>query len=308
MESLYGIHAQFEGDVRFVFESLTGMQELWGGEDQVLNFYSHSCPRLYELNTIAYWILEKRAHTPRLRASINQIAQVAIDLSVKRGTTSLTILKAEKRSRETLNQPFHYWSKDLNITFETDGRVKGGVELGKRLKELRSKRGLSQTELANRVGVTPSTISQVESNLIYPSLPALLKMAEVLLVDVSSFFHEQSDVRGNVVFSGSEAVEVKFDGLSEGSVNARLLTPVDIEPRAEPYRIEIPPESALSSHFFAHKGEELGYLLSGELEVKVRDRVYRVRTGDIIYLSSDIPSEWKNPGLETAALLWIKVR
>ena len=49
---------------------------------RIIRFYAHSCPRLYELNTIAYWILEKKAHSTRLRAQINQIAQVAIDLSV----------------------------------------------------------------------------------------------------------------------------------------------------------------------------------------------------------------------------------
>lgn len=64
MDVLYGTHATLQGDVRFVFESLTGMQELWGGEEPLLNFYSHSCPRLYELNTVAYWILEKKL-TPR---------------------------------------------------------------------------------------------------------------------------------------------------------------------------------------------------------------------------------------------------
>ncbi|HSO71611.1 MAG TPA: XRE family transcriptional regulator, partial [Thermodesulfobacteriota bacterium] len=64
IEALYSLHGTQKGDVRFVFESLTGMQELWGGEDQALNFYSHSCPRLYELKTIAYWIMEKKAHSP----------------------------------------------------------------------------------------------------------------------------------------------------------------------------------------------------------------------------------------------------
>ena len=188
MDALYGIHATMKDDVRFVFESLTGMQELWGGEDNLIKFYTHSCPRLYELNTIAYWIIEKRAHSPRLRAHLNQIAQVAIDLSVKRGTTSLTVLKAEKRDQETLNRPYHYWTKDLNVNFDYEKRTTGPFDLGLRLKELRSKRGISQTELAKLVGVTPSTISQVESNMIYPSLPALLKMAEILSVEVSSFF------------------------------------------------------------------------------------------------------------------------
>jgi transcriptional regulator with XRE-family HTH domain len=308
MDALYGIHGTLEGDVRFVFESLTGMQELWGGEDQLLKFYTHSCPRLYELNTIAYWIMEKRAHSPRLRAQINQVAQVAIDLSVKRGTTSLTILKAEKRDLDTLNRPYHYWCKDLNVTFDRERRTTGFIDLGLRLKELRIKRGISQTELAKLVGVTPSTISQVESNLIYPSLPALLKMAEILSVDISSFFQEKPELASRVIFPVAEAVDIRFPELPEGSVHAKLLTPPDIEPKAEPYLIEVLPNKSLPSHFFIHKGEEIGYLLSGKLQLKLQKAVYTVRTGDIIYLTSEIPSQWRNPGPGVARLLWMKIK
>ena len=218
MDAFYGIHGTLEGDVRFVFESLTGMQELWGGEENLVKFYSHSCPRLYELNTIAYWILEKGAHSNKLRAQINQIAQVAIDLSVKRGTTSLTILKAEKHNLENLNKPFSYWIKDLNITFDEERRTTGRIDLGLRLKELRTKRGISQTELAKLVGVTPSTISQVESNLIYPSLPALVKMAEILSVGISSFFQDAADTKNQIIFPGAEAIEMKLPDLPEGSI------------------------------------------------------------------------------------------
>jgi transcriptional regulator with XRE-family HTH domain/KaiC/GvpD/RAD55 family RecA-like ATPase len=308
MEAFYGVHATMEGDVRFVFESLTGMQELWGGEEYLLKFYTHSCPRLYELNTIAYWIMEKKAHSPRLRAQINQIAQVAIDLSVKRGTTSLTILKAEKRNLDTLNKPYNYVRKDLNVIFDSEKRTRARIDLGMRLKELRLKRGISQTELAELVGVTPSTISQVESNLIYPSLPALLKMAEVLSVEVSSFFQESEEVTNRVIFPAAEAVNVKFHGLSEGNVMAKLLTPVDLEPKAEPYLIEIPPQENLPSHFFIHKGEEIGYLLSGKLQLKLGKAVYTVRAGDVIYLTTEMPSQWKNPGQGPARLLWIKMK
>ncbi|MEJ2724279.1 MAG: helix-turn-helix domain-containing protein [Deltaproteobacteria bacterium] len=308
IDALYGTHAAMEGDVRFVFESITGMEELWGGEEQVLRFYSHSCPRLYELNTVAYWILEKRAHSTRLKAQINQIAQVAIDLSVKRGTTSLTILKAEKRSLETLNKPYKYWSKDLNITFDSEKHTRDRINLGMRLKELRMKRGLSQKEFADLVGVTPSTISQVESNLIYPSLPGLLKMAEILSVEVSSFFQEKWKRTSRVIFPSVEAVDVKLTDLPEGSVRAKLLTPLDLEPRAEPYLIEIPPKKTVPSHFFIHKGEEIGYLLSGKLQVKLKNAVYTARSGDVIRLADDMPSQWKNPGPSVARLLWVKVR
>jgi transcriptional regulator with XRE-family HTH domain/KaiC/GvpD/RAD55 family RecA-like ATPase len=308
MDSLYGIHATLAGDVRFVFESLTGMQELWGGEENLINFYSHSCPRLYELNTIAYWIIEKRAHSPRLRAQINQIAQVAIDLSVKRGKTSLTILKAEKRDLDTLNKPFHYWSKDLKISFDSEKRSTEWFDLGKRLKEFRTKRGLSQTELAKLIGVTPSTISQVESSLIYPSLPALLKMAEVLAVELSSFFTKSVDLTNRMIFPEGEAVEIKLPNFPEDNINAKLLTPVDFKPKAEPYLLEIQPKKSLPAHFFIHKGEEIGYLLSGKLQLKLEKSVYNVRSGDVIYFTSEIPSQWKNPGPSIARLLWIKIK
>jgi transcriptional regulator with XRE-family HTH domain len=308
MDTLYGVHATMEGDVRFVFESITGMQELWGGEEHIVNFYSHSCPRLYELNTIAYWILEKSAHSPRLRAQINQIAQVAIDLEIKRGTTSLTILKAEKRSLDNLHKPQKYWTKDLTVTFDDQNRTSRRVDLGLRLKELRSKRGLSQTELAKLVGVTPSTISQVESNLIYPSLPALMKMAEVLSVEISSFFHEHTEPKKRIIFTAAEGVDIKFPDLPDGAVFAKLLTPIDFDPKAEPYLIEIPPKEKLPSHFFIHKGEEIGYLLSGRLQVKLRKAAYSLRAGDVIYLTSEMPTQWKNPGPSVARILWIKVK
>ncbi len=198
--------------------------------------------------------------------------------------------------------------KDLTITFDEEKRTARGVDLGLRLKELRTKRGLSQTELAKLVGVTPSTISQVESNLIYPSLPALLKMAEVLAIDVSSFFQETSDVKKRLVFPGAEAMEVRFSEVPEGTLAARLLTPVDFDAKAEPYLIEIQPNKSLSSHFFIHKGEEIGYLLSGKLQVKLEKAAYTLRAGDVVYLTSEMPTEWKNPGPSVAKLLWIKIK
>lgn len=306
--ALYKVHASLEGDVRFIFESLTGMQELWGSEDRLLTFYSHSCPRLYDLHTIAYWVLEKNAHSSRFRAQINQIAQVAIELTIKRGTTSLTILKAENRSTEEFHKPHTYWAKDLTVVFDDDRGTGGRIDLGLRLKEFRLRRGLAQTELARLVGVTASTISQVESNLIYPSLPALMKMAEALAVDLTSFFEDRQEGGGRLIFTPADAVEVKFSNLPEGAVQARLLYPVDVEVKAEPYLIEITPKATLPAHFFFHKGEEVGYVLSGRLQVRVGKAVHHLKTGDVIYLTSEIPGEWRNPGPSVARLLWVKVK
>jgi transcriptional regulator with XRE-family HTH domain/KaiC/GvpD/RAD55 family RecA-like ATPase len=305
---LYQTHSQLAGDVRFIFESVTGMQELWGGEERFLDFYAHSCPRLYDLNTIAYWTLAKHAHSQRFRATINQIAQVAIELTIKRGTTSLTILKAEQRNPEEFDKPHVYWTKDQTVVFEGEKRTSGKNYLGQRLKEFRRKRGVSQAELARLVGVTASTISQIEGDIIYPSLPALLKIAEVLAVEVTSFFAGGEEGQRRVVFTPGDAMEVKLKDLPEGAALAKLLHPVDVRVKAEPYLIDIPPKQTLPGHFFFHKGEEVGYVLSGRLQVRVGQAVHTLKAGDVIYLTSELPSEWKNPGPSPARLFWVNVK
>ena len=111
-----------------------------------------------------------------------------------------------------------------------------------------------------------------------------------------------------VIFPGAEAVDIKFQDLPEGNIHGKLLTPVDFEPKAEPYLIEIPPKKTLPSHFFIHKGEELGYVLSGKVQLKLQRAVHNARAGDVIYLTADMPSQWKNPGPGVARILWVKVK
>jgi transcriptional regulator with XRE-family HTH domain len=308
MEIFYNVHAKLKGDVRFIFESLTGMQELWQGEDQILNFYAHSCPRLYELNTVAYWLIEKRAQSARLRAQINQIAQVVIDLSVKRGKTALTLIKAEKRHLPSPNTPYDYWAKDMQVSFEAESHPVSRIDVGSRLKELRTLQGLSQSDLARRVGVTASTISQVEGNLIYPSLPALLKLAEVLDIEVGQLFQDPKVTGNKIHFTAGDATRVRSPGFPQGQIAGKRLIPLKMNTDAEPYLIEIPPGITLPSHFFFHKGQEFGYLLSGELHLTVNAADYTLKPGELVYLTSEMPGQWINPGPETARLLWCNIK
>ena len=307
-EAFYGIHGTLSDDVRFIFDSLTGMQELWGSEDEILKFYSRDCPRLYELNTIAYWIIEKGAHSGRLKAHLNKITQVAIDLTLKRGKSALTVLKADKRELDLLNKPIDYWTKGTNLFFESGKGGTSRLAIGARLKDLRTQQGLSQTELAKQVGVTPSTISQIESNLIYPSLPALIKISEVLSVDLQIFFQDADKAEEQIIFPGGEAIDIQLNNISKEAVTSKLLLPMRPDAKIEPVMIDIPPGTKLASHFFFHKGQEVGYLLAGQLTLQMKQGLYTAEAGDTICLISDVPQSWKNPGPEPAKLLWIKIK
>ncbi len=305
---IYRMHSEMEGDVRFVFESLTGMQELWSQEEEILKLYSQACPRLYELNTIAYWIIEKRAHTSRLRAHINKIAQVAIELSLKRGKTALTVLKAENRGLEKLNIPNQYWNRGLEITFDSEKRSTGKLQLGSRIKSFRTRKGFSQTVLARLVGVTPSNISQVENNQIYPSLPALIKIAETLAVDIGAFFQDVERPDELIVFKPADAVQIHNPNIPRDSLSIKLTTPFGRRYQAEPYLVEITPKKNILTHFFIHKGMEIGYVLSGSVDMKMPDSDYHLTPGDVIHLTREIPVQWKNNSDETVRMLWVLVK
>jgi transcriptional regulator with XRE-family HTH domain len=306
-DAVYGLHKALVGDVRLVIESLTGMQDLWEGEEHTLKFYSRACPKLYELDTIAYWIIEKGAHSNKLKAHINQIAQVAIDLSIKRGKSAIKILKAEKRTPKALGESFNYVYDGEEIILEGDEKARAQHDLGSRIKKIRKNQGMSQKELSKSIGVTPSNISQIESNLIYPSLPALYRIAESLSVEVSSFFQDKT-LPVKTVFPKGKGVKISMLDMPKDSIYAQQLTPPDLNGKAELYLIQILPEKKLPTHFFVHKGEELGYVLSGKISVVSQNETHTLEAGDTIYLKADIPTQWHNPGPETVKLLWLKVK
>ena len=82
----------------YVFDSLTGMLDLWGDENRVVRMFGHLCPRLYDLSTLAYWLVETDAHTEAFLAKVRHITQVVIEVSLSNGQRALTIHKAAGRS------------------------------------------------------------------------------------------------------------------------------------------------------------------------------------------------------------------
>jgi len=63
--------------------------------------------------------------------------------------------------------------------------------LGVRLKEARTKAGLTQAELADLVGVSRKTINTVENGVFVPSTLLALKLAAALKTKVEALFYLQ---------------------------------------------------------------------------------------------------------------------
>ena len=88
------------------------------------------------------------------------------------------------------------------------------TSLGGRIKSLRAERGLQQRQLAEKAGMTPSMVSQIESGRLTPSLPTLGKLAAALGVPIASLFETARNGRLHVSRK-SEYPVVSFDGTTE---------------------------------------------------------------------------------------------
>ncbi|PPZ70565.1 aldehyde dehydrogenase, partial [Neisseria gonorrhoeae] len=67
------------------------------------------------------------------------------------------------------------------------------VDIGNRLRHLRSLHKLSQRELAKRAGVTNSAISLIESNSTNPSVGALKRILDGIPIGLAEFFALEPD-------------------------------------------------------------------------------------------------------------------
>ncbi len=306
-DAVLGLHKTMSGDVRFVFESLTGMADLWGGEDHILRFYSHTCPQLYELDTIAFWIIEKQAHSDRLKAHINQVAQVAVSLSIEQGKTRIQLLKAENRSPKALGKSFFYTLENNDLVIEGKKNKNTLYDLGSAIKAFRKNQGMSQKELSALVGVTPSNISQIESNQVFPSIPALYNIADHLSVNVESFFKQAADCQ-KIVFHEMDANIIQAANGNKDKIEIKQLTPFDLNGKVDLLRITILPGEKLSSHFLQHKGEEAGFVLTGQIDMICQEQHRHLSPGDTIYLKSESPSLWFNKTDEPAVLAWVRIK
>ena len=68
-----------------------------------------------------------------------------------------------------------------------------GMDIGKRMKELRIQYGLTQQELADRSELTKGFISQLERNLTSPSITTLMDILQCLGTSIGEFFNEAPD-------------------------------------------------------------------------------------------------------------------
>lgn len=177
----------------------------------------------------------------------------------------------------------------------------GTESIGRKVRELRTQRGLSVRTLAARAGFSPSFISQMESDTVSPSIASLEKVAEELGVSLGQFFSSIEAAPREVV--RKEERPEHESGWSRSTV--ALLA--DGAPGRKLSAVEISVEPGGTSGKRASFGsqEAIVLVLSGGLTVWLRGQEVELGAGDSVYVSEDAELSWANTGSERAVLVMV---
>lgn len=298
-ETLNSIEDSLSPGARYVFDSLTGMQDLWSDETSTYKFFTYMCPRLYDLGTVAYWILEKEAHSQKFKANLRHITQDVFDLYVRRDRLYIKAVKLAGRQDREAFKP-HVYEVDGKEISISSLRKAPAADLGSKLRDLRLKKGFSQKELSEKVDVTASFISQLESNQISPSLNSFIQICRALGVNPSQFLNDEG-IATMTWLIRKEAVATHLTPLGDGVKGYTILTNSKLSAR----KVVVPPGVVLRRHFHSLKTPEFIHVVCGSASVMVEGKIEVLNPGDSVYLKDIAPSQWKNEGGEDAELLVI---
>lgn len=195
------------------------------------------------------------------------------------------------------------------------------IAIGERIRTARESARMSVRELARRVDVSPSHVSQVERGLAKFSVRTLYNVVNELGVSMDSLFNDAPSVAATSDPTAPAPTDLDDSLAKEGIVlraGNRPTIPLASGTRwerltarpesgAEFIEVVYPPvqEADLDAVSFArHSSREYGIVVQGTLTVQVGFEKSTLRRGDSIAFDSTIPHRFWNETSEEVRCVW----
>ena len=271
-----------------VFDPLDAMAERWGAEI-ARRFFVRCCPMLLEIGAIAYWSIGSADSLAERRREVEEVTQCVLVVDDHR----VRIAKADGR-------PPGVEGSVLTLSRLEDGEVRltatpAAARLAGALRSLRGRRNLSQSDLAELAGVSPSAISHAERGQSGLSLDTLLDLSARLNVTLDELL-SGDDVRGYQLARRHDPSE------RTGSTLLPLLDELGVGLRV--FLARLPPRAS-GQPDERHKGVEAVTVASGLVQIELGDRRAALRAGEALVAEARSITAWRNVGESEAMLFWI---
>ncbi|MEE9387709.1 MAG: cupin domain-containing protein [Paracoccaceae bacterium] len=179
----------------------------------------------------------------------------------------------------------------------TAANRKNELELGEQLRLSRKQASLTMQYVADNAGLSVGFISQVERGLTVPSLSSLRSIAGVLGRPISHFLEQP----GSSADTTREKDRVNYS-VGQGALSYERISAKFPDSTIRSVIVHEPPGHR--NEPINHEGEELFYILEGEITVEVEGERKILRRGDSIHFDSHKTHSTWNHTDKTAAMLW----
>lgn len=162
----------------------------------------------------------------------------------------------------------------------------------------RHRLSMTLQQLSALSGVSVGYLSQVERGNATPTLGTLTQIAIALEVDAEYFVRTpravdsltRGDTRPKFAVAGSS---IEYEQIGAERVGHELTS----------YVMNVPP--GYESEVVHHVGEEIIYILEGQISQMVGEREYLMGVGDSLHYLGTTPHCWSNKTDQLARILWV---
>ena len=177
--------------------------------------------------------------------------------------------------------------------------------VGDRIRALRAEKGLSIGDLAKQSGISESIISGIEAQTASPPLGTIINLAKILQVSVGELFGDSADSPFCIVRSDNRKTVSRFNSAAgqTGGYSYESLGHQKQNRQMEPFLVTLTPNKDRQVEPNQHDGEEILYVLEGQVDVRLADHTDTLNPGDSIYFDSNLPHVVSCHGKDPATIL-----
>lgn len=174
------------------------------------------------------------------------------------------------------------------------------IQVGDRLRKIRSSAGWSIRLLAEKSGLNANTLSLIENGHTSPSVGTLQRLAQSLQVPITSFFETDHGDQKVVFQKMGSRPYARFSYGHMEDLGAGM-------PRfgAEPLIVTLNPGAESGKAPIVHTGREFVYCIEGQISYIIDGEVFRMEPGDSLLFEAYLPHRWHNPGTTPGCALLV---
>ncbi len=163
--------------------------------------------------------------------------------------------------------------------------------IGEKFKAMRMAKEMSIADVSVQSGISEEIISQIEAQILSPPLGNIVSLATTYGVTVGECFGDSADSPYCIVRGDNRKTVSRFDSTESKSCGYtyEALGLQKKNRQMEPFLVTLTPLQSPQVEPNQHIGEEIIFVLEGEVEVMLADHTDILKHGDSIYYDSNIP-------------------